>query len=103
MKELIDKIVENTKEIKQLIDTLYQTYGVEFCDGFRTEGSSGDLYFQVFRGIDELAESLGVTTRDVVDQREFNYESIKFLQLADFKRAKIPERRMNNDSKTVDE
>ena len=92
MKELIDKIIENTKELQQLIDKLYQTYGVEFCDGFRTEGLSGDLCYQVFRGIDELAEALGVATRDVVDQREFKYESIKFLQLADFKRAKIPEK-----------
>lgn len=58
MKELIDKIVKNTKEIKQLIDKLYQTYGVEFCDGFRTEGLSGDPYYQVFRGIDELAEGI---------------------------------------------
>lgn len=86
LKYQIDRIINDLHDIQIAENILREWYGIEFCDTSTHKGCANGLGVHVFRGIDELAQALGVEPK-ITDEydltKTFRYDWCDFYQLAE--------------------
>lgn len=85
IKYQIDRIINDLHDISIAENILREWYGIRFCD-IGTHKRLDGLGAQLYNGIDEVAQALGIETKitnEFRQAKEFRYDWCNFIQLAE--------------------